>query len=272
MGGGDAFYKQFDKIVKSINTVNYKKQNFIKSRINNLFAFSLIELSIVLIIIGLLVAGVTGGASLIESAKITSVITDMRNYNQALATFYSLNGYLPGDANRDGRIGYTSKEVYNANSFAVPYNAHNNGYGIPTETSGPIVELYLNKIIDFEPKNTNQVLIPSGSRYFQNVGCLQTTKGYKNILLAYRYNESSSSDTYCRDYYKNGTKVFLIITGKYNDTPNLLKKIDFKIDDGLYNSGSFRGFCGKTYGVEGYDSYNTSTYCLEALYDTPFYE
>ena len=209
MWGGGTFYKQFDKIVKSINTVNYKKQNFIKSRINNLFAFSLIELSIVLIIIGLLVAGVTGGASLIESAKITSVITDMRNYNQALATFYSLNGYLPGDANRDGRIGYTSKEVYNANSFAVPYNANNNGYGIPTETSEPIVELYLNKIIDFEPKNTNQVFIPSGSRYFQNVGGLQATKGYKNILLAYRYNKLATVNTHWRNLYKSGIKVFL---------------------------------------------------------------
>ena len=196
----------------------------------------------------------------------------MRNYNQALATFYSLNGYLPGDANRDGRIGYISKETYNANYFPTPYNVNGNGYGIPTEISGPVVELYLNKIIDFEPKNTNQVLMPSGSRYFQNVGGLQATKGYKNILLAYRYNESSSSDTYWRYYYKNGTKVFLMITGKYQQSPNILKRIDLKIDDGLYNKGSFRGLCGKTYGMEGYDNYTISTYCVEALYDTPFYE
>ncbi len=67
---GLAFYKQFNKVVNLNNTFNYTNQNFIKSQINNLFAFSLIELSIVLIIIGLLVAGITGGAILIESAKI----------------------------------------------------------------------------------------------------------------------------------------------------------------------------------------------------------
>ena len=50
-------------------------------------AFSLIELSIVLIIIGLLVAGITGGGSLVKSAKIRGLITEFKNYKQALIHF-----------------------------------------------------------------------------------------------------------------------------------------------------------------------------------------
>lgn len=61
---------------------------------NNILGFSLIELSIVLIIIGLLVAGITGGASLIESAKIRNFITTTREWQNHVYTFYSLkNGY-----------------------------------------------------------------------------------------------------------------------------------------------------------------------------------
>ncbi|MDR0571490.1 MAG: prepilin-type N-terminal cleavage/methylation domain-containing protein, partial [Rickettsiales bacterium] len=46
-------------------------------------AFSLIELSIVLIIMGLLVAGITGGAALIKSAQLRVLITEFQNYRVA---------------------------------------------------------------------------------------------------------------------------------------------------------------------------------------------
>ena len=60
-------------------------------------AFSLIELSIVLIIIGLLIAGITGGASLIKSATLRAVMTEARNYNTAVNSFYVAYNAYPGD-------------------------------------------------------------------------------------------------------------------------------------------------------------------------------
>jgi prepilin-type N-terminal cleavage/methylation domain-containing protein len=68
---------------------------------NNFSGFSLIELSIVLIIIGLLVAGVTGGASLIKSAQLRAVITEIRNYETAINAYYAAIGDLPGGLNTD---------------------------------------------------------------------------------------------------------------------------------------------------------------------------
>ena len=58
--------------------------------------FSLIELSIVLIILGLLVAGVTGGASLIKSAQLRSVVTEFTNYRTAYNSYYAQFGRVPG--------------------------------------------------------------------------------------------------------------------------------------------------------------------------------
>lgn len=60
-------------------------------------AFTLIELSIVLIIIGLLVAGVTGGASLIRSAQLRSVMSEARGYSVAVNAFVVQYDDLPGD-------------------------------------------------------------------------------------------------------------------------------------------------------------------------------
>ena len=62
----------------------------------NTKGFTLIELSIVLIIIGLLVAGITGGASLIKSAELRSVMSEIRNYQTALNAYYTATGDLPG--------------------------------------------------------------------------------------------------------------------------------------------------------------------------------
>lgn len=62
-------------------------------------AFSLIELSIVLIIIGLLIAGVTGGASLIKSSELRSIMGEARGYSVAVNAFFTQYNALPGDYN-----------------------------------------------------------------------------------------------------------------------------------------------------------------------------
>jgi len=59
--------------------------------------FTLIELSIVMVIIGLIIGGVLVGNDLIDAAKIRSQVTQLEKYNVAVATFRVKYGYLPGD-------------------------------------------------------------------------------------------------------------------------------------------------------------------------------
>ena len=60
--------------------------------------FTLVELSIVLVIIGLLVGGILVGQSLIESAQIKAQVRQFQQYDIALQNFYQKFRHIPGDA------------------------------------------------------------------------------------------------------------------------------------------------------------------------------
>ncbi len=59
--------------------------------------FTLIELSIVLVIIGLIVGSVLVGQDLIRAAALRATISQIEKYNTAANTFYGKYGALPGD-------------------------------------------------------------------------------------------------------------------------------------------------------------------------------
>lgn len=62
-------------------------------------AFSLIELSIVLVIMGLLIAGLSSGASLIKNAELRSVMSQAENIRVAVNAYYLETGAIAGDDN-----------------------------------------------------------------------------------------------------------------------------------------------------------------------------
>jgi prepilin-type N-terminal cleavage/methylation domain-containing protein len=59
--------------------------------------FTLIELSIVLVIIGLIVGGVLVGQNLIAAAAVRAQISQIEKYQTAANAFRGKYGYLPGD-------------------------------------------------------------------------------------------------------------------------------------------------------------------------------
>lgn len=60
-------------------------------------AFSLVELSIVLVILGLLVGGVLSGQSLIRAAELRTISSDFARYHAAVYTFRDKYFAMPGD-------------------------------------------------------------------------------------------------------------------------------------------------------------------------------
>ena len=64
---------------------------------SNEAGFSLVELAIGLVIIGLLVGGVLKGVELIESARLKSLLSQVNEFRVAVSTFVDRYDALPGD-------------------------------------------------------------------------------------------------------------------------------------------------------------------------------
>jgi prepilin-type N-terminal cleavage/methylation domain-containing protein len=74
--------------VQCLRGLNVKKNNI---------GFTLIELSIVMVIIGLLIGGILVGKDLISAAGTRAVISQINKYDAAIYYFKGKYGFLPGD-------------------------------------------------------------------------------------------------------------------------------------------------------------------------------
>ncbi len=61
--------------------------------------FTLVELSIVLVIIGLIIGGILAGQDMIRAAEVRATISQVEKYNTAVNTFRDKYRYIPGDIN-----------------------------------------------------------------------------------------------------------------------------------------------------------------------------
>ena len=84
--------------------------------------FTLLELSIVMVIIGLIIGGITVGQDLIRAAELKKIVTDSNKYKLAINTFKLKYNALPGDLKNAGS--------YWPSCDATPANCNGDGDGI----------------------------------------------------------------------------------------------------------------------------------------------
>src|SRR5665213_3668360 len=89
--------------------------------------FTLIELSIVLVIIGLIIGGILVGQDMIKAAEGRAQISQIEKYNQAVNTFKAKFGALPGDM-----------AVSTANQFGFTVGSNCTGTGANRDGNGLI--------------------------------------------------------------------------------------------------------------------------------------
>ncbi len=72
--------------------------------------FTLIELAIVLVIIGIIIGAVLKGQDLVESARHKKLTAEIKQWEVATWTYMDRKGRLPGDSSKDGTIGGSTGE------------------------------------------------------------------------------------------------------------------------------------------------------------------
>lgn len=96
-------------------------------------AFSLVELSIVLVILGLLTGGILAGQSLIRAAEIRSVIHDYQRYSTARQAFRDRYMALPGDMKNATRFWGDDSTACPDNTITDGSTCNGNGDGFVDE-------------------------------------------------------------------------------------------------------------------------------------------
>src|SRR5690242_18571300 len=91
--------------------------------------FTLIELSIVLVIIGLIVGGVLVGQDMIKAAQVRATVAQYEKYNAAINTFRSKFNGMPGDLTSATNFGMVAR----ASATGVV-----NGNGLIESTDGAV--------------------------------------------------------------------------------------------------------------------------------------
>jgi prepilin-type N-terminal cleavage/methylation domain-containing protein len=211
-------------------------------------AFSLIELSIVLIIIGLLIAGITGGASLIKSSELRSIMSEARSYAVSVNSFFTQYDRYPGDSDisvgsngkvigdRDNTIEYLNDAT---NKVAEGLDAWNDLKDIGaidlalTLTTAEVGTGTTTPVFASVPVMTPVTNIP-GSK-IKGAGWAFDYAGSQNVVVITGTTTGDKTSLI-------GTATVADRAGKGIITAGDSLSIDSKIDDGKADAGSVRGY------------------------------
>lgn len=224
------------------------KKTFAKKR----SAFSLIELSIVLIIIGLLIAGVTGGASLIKSSELRSVMGEARGYSVAVNAFYTQYNALPGDFNSTLAYGTAG----NANSYIKYYDG--------TNSEGANAWLQLKAIGAIDSITTTTLVAATTSPTFGTHAPASKIKSsgwiFSTIATAGTSNYVVLTGPVAVATLSTAAEADTLATGALAPADAL--SVDSKIDDGIATTGKIIGnviTAGNDATIDSTTCYNTTT-------------
>lgn len=220
--------------------------------------FTLVELSLVIVIIGLIIAGITAGNSLIRQAKLRTILTDIDKYKTALNAFKLQYNGLPGDL-------ISASRYWGASCDATTSNCDGNGDRIidnPNSTTDnesirAWQHLALAKLIP--GTYTGQGVVAGGSlatiRFSVNAPISSITNTGFSISGSGAWGTTGNLFQYGKQapgYWASYSAV----------TPQEAFNLDMKTDNGTANTGTL-------YTIRGDEYYTIAGRCVDKDYNAP---
>lgn len=140
-----------------------KKPSFLR-RLRNHRGFSLVEMAIVLIIIGIIIAAIVKGQDLMVNARAKQLVSTANGWKVATFAYMDRNGRFPGDPGKDGLIGSTG-------GIGVA--------GIEEQTTATTAIYELDATLPQTP--ANPVMI-GGQSFWIYLGRITATVGARNVM------------------------------------------------------------------------------------------
>ena len=211
--------------------------------------FSLVELSIVLVILGLLTGGILGGQALIRAAELRTVATDYARFATAAQTFRDKYFAIPGDmANATAFWGKSAADCNTqAGNAATPGTCNGDGNGqisfsVAASATGETFQFWKQLALAGLVEGTYSGISGSGgpAESIIGVNVPRGKLGNSGFGVAF-YVTAGDPSNYALNY---GNQMTFGAANGLNDTSGRILKseeswnIDTKLDDGRPATGS----------------------------------
>lgn len=235
--------------------------------------FTLIELSLVLVMLGLLVGGVLVGRDLIKVSEIRAQISQIEEFKAAVNTFKVKYGYLPGDmppsqasqlgfftltgafagkgcgsnayGNNDGMINSTN-ELYVFWSHLSDAKLLKGNYG---GTAGSLLQANATACSTMAGYALSSPSTYADFAKLQPYAKISASPGFVFVSGNYPNAPSTSSVIYSGAKKDNMFVILDPVVGFWVMTPYELSQIDTKMDDGMPATGDVRDYLAGDFGT-----------------------
>ena len=212
-------------------------------------AFTLIEISLVLVVIGLLVGGTIVGQTMVHAAQIRNTLSAFEEYRVAAEVFSAQYDGLPGDLSDPAGFGLASTSAGTSMKGATGTYANNNGFvescaTIPTNYAGYGVcgeaALFWKHLAQAELIGGNYTVTDYDACAALSGSLILTTDHLPQVPLhnAFIHVSSYSAKNYfVLGHDKVNDATYCSTISKPVVTPAELYDMDVKIDDGVATTG-----------------------------------